>query len=682
MKSKYKKVLSVGVFCAIVLVIFIFLNSLFQPIWHSWDSISSAEEFYAEPKNRIETVFVGSSIAVAGITPMELYDDYGICAYNLSTVNQPTMASYYWVEEAYRLHPETLKTVVFDVSSLRSGAGESYYHKAFDYMKLSEVKLRAIKEYADGDKEKFLAFMLPFAAYHNRWNELDAADVNYYTEDTLYSQRGFFFSDDFYKTSNMEKVLVLDSTLDKNAEPATDEFVKDGIEYFERMVEFCKEHDIELVLTKLPTRRWSSGLHHAVQDLADKNGLDFVDYNFSPLYDQVNFVFPFDCFDDHHLNYYGAHKITKLLGEYLAKNCEVTDVRGVEAYKYMEEQSEEYNARIRQQIALKSADTVEEYLHEAIGEDTTVLIAVKDSATHSLTEEMRKDFAQFNLNKLSDLGTQESYLAVIDKGEVKKEKTKARGKGKGKAISYKSTLGQNLPFRIKSGGYKNGNIAYIKIDGTDYAVNTRGLNIVVYNHVIGEVVDSTVFDTHAYRSRDTYSIDKAKEVEALPSNVDVDLRSVTGQVQLYLEREADFLKQEALRKNLAKDDMIGFLDAYMEDEDNLIIMACKGDVSKSLTKVERETLAAYGLSEYAEIEYGDSYVAMVEGNHVVTEISRNGDKDITLEDMGLYVQSAGAYSGSTCSILINGVEYAPKKKGINIVVYNQAENRVIDQINY
>ena len=45
-------------------------------------------------------------------------------------------------------------------------------------------------------------------------------------------------------------------------------------------------------------------------------------------------------------------------------------------------------------------------------------------------------------------------------------------------------------------GYENGNTCSIRIDGTEYAKNMRGINIVVYNHVTKTVVDSVCFDTH------------------------------------------------------------------------------------------------------------------------------------------------------------------------------------------
>ena len=83
-----------------------------QPAWKDWNNYDTVHGFYEEPENTIETVFLGASIVINGITPTELYEDYGICAYNLATEQQPVLASYYWLEEAERLHGDTLKTVV------------------------------------------------------------------------------------------------------------------------------------------------------------------------------------------------------------------------------------------------------------------------------------------------------------------------------------------------------------------------------------------------------------------------------------------------------------------------------------------------------------------------------------------------------------------------------------------
>ena len=126
--------------------------------WLEWNNYDTIHGFYEQPENTIETVFLGASIAINGFTPMELYEDYGICAWNLATEQQPMLASYYWLAEAYQYHSDTLKTVVLDVSMLRSIPDEAYYQKALMEMRFSGNKLEAIKACTD-TLDDFLAYL-------------------------------------------------------------------------------------------------------------------------------------------------------------------------------------------------------------------------------------------------------------------------------------------------------------------------------------------------------------------------------------------------------------------------------------------------------------------------------------------------------------------------------------------
>lgn len=97
--------------------LFVGLNFLAQPVWLDWNNYDTVQGFYEEPEDTIEVIFLGTSSVVNSIMPMELYEDYGICAYNLGTEQQPIMASYYWLEEAYRKHSKTFKDINY--SSVR-----------------------------------------------------------------------------------------------------------------------------------------------------------------------------------------------------------------------------------------------------------------------------------------------------------------------------------------------------------------------------------------------------------------------------------------------------------------------------------------------------------------------------------------------------------------------------------
>ena len=99
-----RQTIKVTVFILIGALLVTAASYFFQPAWKDWNNYDTMHGFYEEPENTIETIFLGASIVVNGITPMELYENYGICAYNLATEQQPMLASYYWLEEAERLH--------------------------------------------------------------------------------------------------------------------------------------------------------------------------------------------------------------------------------------------------------------------------------------------------------------------------------------------------------------------------------------------------------------------------------------------------------------------------------------------------------------------------------------------------------------------------------------------------
>ena len=83
----------------------------------------------------------------------------------------------------------------------------------------------------------------------------------------------------------------------------------------------------------------------------------------------------------------------------------------------------------------------------------------------------------------------DSYVAIVDRGELIYEALSDR------RIEYE-TERNGLKMKLLSAGWLNGQEASITIDGVQYANNTQGLNIVVYDHEEGLVIDSVTFDTH------------------------------------------------------------------------------------------------------------------------------------------------------------------------------------------
>lgn len=119
---------------------------------------------------------------------------------------------------------------------------------------------------------------------------------------------------------------------------------------------------------------------------------------------------------------------------------------------------------------------------------TALLISVKDEASNGLTEDM--------IQALQGLGLQfdikdqyrGSYLAVVNNGEVQCEETSTD------MITYNGKIGE-IEISLTSAGYESGNIASVEINGEEYAVNARGINLVLLDVKTGVVLDSVAFDT-------------------------------------------------------------------------------------------------------------------------------------------------------------------------------------------
>lgn len=52
-----------------------------------------------------------------------------------------------------------------------------------------------------------------------------------------------------------------------------------------------------------------------------------------------------------------------------------------------------------------------------------------------------------------------------------------------------------MEYSLVSAGYDSGSTSSICLDGEEYSLDGRGLNLVVYDHYFQEVIDVVCFDT-------------------------------------------------------------------------------------------------------------------------------------------------------------------------------------------
>lgn len=122
-------------------------------------------------------------------------------------------------------------------------------------------------------------------------------------------------------------------------------------------------------------------------------------------------------------------------------------------------------------------------------DDYIILCAVKDEASNALNEDIINSMQSLGLEFDLSNHYRWSYLAIIDAGNVLYENMSDS------KLDYQTEIAENV-IEMQSAGYEKGNLASIKINDVEYALNKRGLNIVVYNKRDNTVIDSVCIDTY------------------------------------------------------------------------------------------------------------------------------------------------------------------------------------------
>ncbi len=492
MKKKY--IIKIVVFVLSFGLILAYLTRMMIPEFfydNDWPTTASYQGFYEMDKNSIDVIFLGSSTAESSFIPQELYNNYGITSYNLGCEQQNLLTSYYWLKEALRF--QSPKAVVLESKYLLPcradeplNSPEPLTRKAFDYMHWSSVKEEAVKTICTIDKnQSLLGYYLPIIRYHSRWSELSKKDfLSYYnTMSSHYELKGYTA---FSLYGNNESYAPFEI----NSSVETVETLPLMQEYFDNIVELCKENNINLILTFTPSTAGFAGINKTLTQYSLENNLTYLDFNDKTLYDAIDYDFKRDNADNGHANLWGAIKITNYVGRILQDKFSIS---GVSADQW--EDTRTFYENLKRDYILKQTTDLCDYLSilQNSTDQYTIFISVKDEATNNLNNNIIQGLKNLGLKVTVEGQFRCSYLVVLS-GNNKIERSGY------KMLEESGTIDNGAAtYSIISGGMENGNISSIVIDGKEYSKNCRGLNIVVYNNEKDKVVDTVAFDTYGQK---------------------------------------------------------------------------------------------------------------------------------------------------------------------------------------
>lgn len=461
------------------------LNLILMPKFFyscTWPTTSTYIGFYKMEKESVDVLFLGSSHAASFFNPQVLYDRYGITGYNLGCEQQNLAISYFWLKEALRFQKP--KAVVLESYMLFPylweeplNTAESCTRKAIDAMRWSSVKWEAVHAICEADKKQSLSsYYLPNIRFHTRWTMLNEEDFSYPQMGRHYELKGF--APIGWRSWTEFLPFVAEDSGEE--EPMVEVMEK----YLEKITELCQEQGISLLLVKTPSVTENIGKYRRVQRYAAEHGVTFLDFNEKTAYQEIGYQLATDNCDPEHGNIWGATKVTSYLGDLLRRQY------GLESRTDSQwEGTKGYYAGVEKDYTLSGVTDMGDYLEMIRDERYCVMLAIKDEGTSGLREDLREGMKNLGLDADFDGKYRCSYYGIVEDGKTKE------GLGYERLDETGTIRGGRNIYEITSAGYESGNMCSIRIDGTEYAKNMRGINIVVYNSVTKTVVDSVCFDT-------------------------------------------------------------------------------------------------------------------------------------------------------------------------------------------
>lgn len=307
-----------GLCCLLLALLLVSFGAVSVFIPRRTDYGATWSMYLKEPKDSIDVMFFGSSLAYCDAVPAVIYEESGITSYVMGGPEQTMPITYYYLREACRT--QSPKVVLIEATSLLSEANKSVKIN-LTYMPWGLNRLiptfqedltepnrnPAVTKEKERDVRTGLLF--PLYEYHSRWSDMSLQEFlegfRGYETDPL---AGYTYLDYAMPISEIE-------TFDLSASKRT---YAHNLECAGKIVAFCREQNIRPVFFLAPSvsRPSEELMEKLTSDIAGIGG-EFI--NFNERFGNFGFDLSIDYFDTLHLNYRGAEKFSRTIAQMLSE---------------------------------------------------------------------------------------------------------------------------------------------------------------------------------------------------------------------------------------------------------------------------------------------------------------------------------------------------------------------------
>ena len=354
---RIRKLMRAICFCLLFVTLFVFLSGAFIPrTGTTEDGMESriSKAYRGEPRDSIDTVFIGNSDIYRAISPVDLFHQTGITSAIAGRPNKQLSEVPGDIRDILRY--QNPKTIVLETDCMFSGTNPGFKKgispleaeaakvdvagqapskatdadvagqapsKATDADVAGQApskatntpqqnifdKCKALLQEGDSAFLAALNYKFPLVKYHDNWRHLKLT--------TFLQPRGkYHFSNKGMAYANTVKAYPFGNEYMQLSGGKHAMLSEEKLDQFQKIYDLCDRNGIRLVLLSVPSANtWNKGKSDTVKQLAKKYDLTYYDYNCQL---PAGFDWATDSKDGgNHLNYAGASAVTKDLAKKL-----------------------------------------------------------------------------------------------------------------------------------------------------------------------------------------------------------------------------------------------------------------------------------------------------------------------------------------------------------------------------
>lgn len=319
--------------------------------------------FYAQEKNTIDGIYIGSSGVDRYWIPGLAYNNYGITVYGFTSGNQSAVFAKYLMKEALKEHD--VKCFLVDIRGVLKASetiNDTDIRRVTDNLRLSKNKwdaTKAVLDFVETGETKIdtsdLSYYVSFGRYHSRWGgDISMTDFTDLRPESEYM--GYFaYNTNAFKQRPQEETVVNESI--GTIREANEAVLMDLLDY-------CDTLEAEVIFVSSPQymTQEEQPAYNYVFSVIESRGYKTINFNTEKMYKALDWNFDTDLYNSGHANIYGAIKFTNYLAEYLQDEIGLVDHRTensdmyddyVNAHKALVEESQKYDSNLEKLLNTK-----------------------------------------------------------------------------------------------------------------------------------------------------------------------------------------------------------------------------------------------------------------------------------------------------------------------------------------